>query len=83
MTGVQTCALPIWVWQIGELIYHIAIWQHLALTAGAHFGVSDRAYALAVLIRVATLAYFLRSLFATKSGKSPAFEPAQALEFPL
>jgi uncharacterized membrane protein len=72
-----------WVWQLGELIYHIAIWQHLALTVGAHFGLSDRAYALAVLIRIAGLAYFLRALFATKSGKSPAFEPAQALEFPL
>ena len=26
-----------WFWQIAEIIYHLAIWQHLALLTGAHF----------------------------------------------
>ena len=42
-----------WGWQIAELIYHLAIWQHLALLTGAHFGLPVKAYALIALIRIA------------------------------
>ena len=61
-----------WAWQITELIYHIAIWQHIALTYGARFGVTDTVYAIAVVIRIAGLTYFATSLFRTISHKSPA-----------
>ena len=61
-----------WAWQITELIYHVAIWQHLALNYGARFGVSDTVYAIAVVIRIAGLTYFATSLFRTISPKSPA-----------
>ena len=47
-----------WIWQLAELIYHFAIWQYLASYSGAHFGIPAKAYATAVLIRVAALAYF-------------------------
>ncbi len=48
-----------WIWQAGEVIYHVAIWQHLALVSGAHFGLPDGAYAIATLIRIATTLYFV------------------------
>jgi uncharacterized membrane protein len=51
-----------WIWQGGEAIYHFAIWQYLALAAGAKYGISEDFYALAILIRVATLAWFSRAL---------------------
>lgn len=51
-----------WIWQGGEAIYHFAIWQYLALAAGAKYGISEDFYALAILIRVATLAWFARAL---------------------
>lgn len=42
-----------WFWQIAEVLYHFAIWQHLALLTGAHFGLPVKAYAIATLIRIA------------------------------
>lgn len=51
-----------WIWQCGEGIYHIAIWQHLALVSGSHFGLSDRAYAIATLLRIASCLYFMSVL---------------------
>lgn len=51
-----------WIWQGGEVIYHLAIWQHLALVSGAHFGLPDGAYAIATLIRIATTLYFVSVL---------------------
>jgi uncharacterized membrane protein len=41
-----------WFWQISEVIYHFAIWQHLALLTGAHFGLPVKAYAAASLLRI-------------------------------
>ena len=41
-----------WGWQIAEIIYHIAIWQHLALLTGAHFGLPVKAYAALTLLRI-------------------------------
>ncbi len=48
-----------WVWQSGEIIYHIAIWQHLATVTGAHFGLPDTGYALLTLVRIATTIYLI------------------------
>lgn len=42
-----------WGWQIAEIIYHVAIWQHLALLTGAHFGLPVKTYALITLVRIA------------------------------
>jgi hypothetical protein len=46
-----------WIWQIAETLYHVAIWQHLALFTGAHFGLQQGAYATITLLRVAATAY--------------------------
>lgn len=51
-----------WIWQGGEAFYHFAIWQYLALASGAKFGLSEEFYLLAIFIRVATLAWFSRTL---------------------
>ncbi len=51
-----------WVWQAGEVIYHLAIWQHLALVSGTRFGLPEGGYALASLIRIATCSYFIAVL---------------------
>jgi uncharacterized membrane protein len=42
-----------WFWQSAEVIYHFAIWQHLALLTGAQFGLSVKLYAAATLFRIA------------------------------
>jgi uncharacterized membrane protein len=41
-----------WFWQIAEVIYHFAIWQHLALLTGAHFGLPVKAYAVITIVRI-------------------------------
>ncbi len=46
-----------WIWQITETLYHVAIWQHLALFTGAKFGLQEGAYATITLIRIAATAY--------------------------
>ena len=46
-----------WIWQIAETLYHVAIWQYLALFTGAHFGLQQGAYASITLLRVAATAY--------------------------
>lgn len=51
-----------WLWQAGEVIYHLAIWQHLALVSGSHFGLPATGYALATLIRIATSIYLIAVL---------------------
>ncbi len=48
-----------WIWQIAETMYHIAIWQHLALVTGAHFGLPSGGYAILTLIRIAATAYLV------------------------
>ncbi len=44
-----------WFWQAAEIIYHFAIWQHLALLTGASFGLPVKAYAVAALLRIFAL----------------------------
>lgn len=46
-----------WIWQGGEAIYHLAIWQYLAEFSGGQ-GLSEPLYALAIVIRITTLAGF-------------------------
>lgn len=47
-----------WIWQVTEMIYHLAIWQYLALNQGAEFGLPAGGYALAILIRIAGISWF-------------------------
>lgn len=42
-----------WIWQVGEVIYHVAIWQHLATVTGARFGLPVTGYAWISLARIA------------------------------
>lgn len=51
-----------WVWQGGEVIYYIAIWQHLALLSGAKFGLSVELYAIAIFIRIVASIYLVERL---------------------
>jgi uncharacterized membrane protein len=48
-----------WIWQGAELIYHIAIWQHLASVTGAKFGLPLYGYALITLLRIAATIYLI------------------------
>ena len=48
-----------WIWQGGEVIYHIAIWQHLATVTGATFGLPAAGYAALTLLRIATTLYLI------------------------
>jgi len=41
-----------WFWQGAEVIYHVAIWQHLAQVTGATFGLPVVAYAVISLVRI-------------------------------
>lgn len=61
-----------WIWQGAEVIYHVAIWQHLALISGSHFGLPELGYALASLLRIATAAYFISVLVRYWLKRPPA-----------
>jgi uncharacterized membrane protein len=61
-----------WFWQGCELLYHFAIWQHLALVTGAHFGLPVVAYSLISLIRIAASILLLVRL-AARHQKSRVF----------
>ena len=41
-----------WFWQGAEVIYHLAIWQHLAQVTGATFGLPVVAYSVITLVRI-------------------------------
>ena len=41
-----------WFWQGAEVIYHVAIWQHLAQVTGAQFGLPVVAYSVITLVRI-------------------------------
>lgn len=47
-----------WLWQVGEGIYHLAIWQYLAAFEGGS-GLSEGLYALSIVIRIALSAVFV------------------------
>ena len=50
-----------WIWQAGEAIYHLGVWQYLAEYSGGQ-GLSEPLYALSIVIRIATLAVFALSV---------------------
>lgn len=62
-----------WIWQIAEVIYHVAIWQHLATVTGAKFGLPLGGYALITLMRILACLYFLGVLVKkqAKGGQFP------------
>lgn len=61
-----------WVWQGCELIYHFAIWQHLAQVTGARFGLPVFAYSLLTLLRITGSIYLVVRL-AARHKKSRGF----------
>jgi uncharacterized membrane protein len=62
-----------WTWQIAEVIYHVAIWQHLATVTGAKFGLPLGGYALITLLRILACLYFVGVLVKkqAKGGQFP------------
>ena len=60
-----------WIWQVTEMIYHLAIWQYLALDQGAEYGLPAGGYAIAILLRIAGTGWFTYKL-ASDFHKSPA-----------
>ena len=57
-------------------MYHVAIWQHLALFTGAAFGLQQGGYATITLIRIAATIYLAwtlskRALAARNTQGSP------------
>ena len=62
-----------WIWQIAEVIYHVAIWQHLATVTGAKFGLPLGGYALITLLRIVACLYFVGVLVKkqAKGGQFP------------
>jgi len=61
-----------WFWQGCELLYHFAIWQHLATVSGAKFGLPVVAYSVICLIRIAVSLLLLQRL-AARHQKSRVF----------
>jgi len=64
--------ITFWFWQATEIIYHLAIWQYLALFSGAKFGLPAAPYAIATLLRVIGISTFTYLLMRDLSGKSTA-----------
>ena len=48
-----------WLWQAVETIYHLAIWQHIALVTDAHFGLAATPFAVLTLLRIAGTIYLM------------------------
>ncbi len=51
-----------WVWQATELIYHVAIWQHIAQVTDAKFGLGPTPYAILTLLRIGGTIYLMAIL---------------------
>jgi uncharacterized membrane protein len=51
-----------WVWQATELIYHVAIWQHIAQVTDAKFGLGPTPYAILTLVRIGGTIYLMAIL---------------------
>jgi hypothetical protein len=51
-----------WVWQATEIIYHLAIWQHLAQVTDAKFGLGPTPYAILTLVRIGGTIYLMAVL---------------------
>ena len=71
-----------WGWQIAEVMYHFAIWQHLALLTGAHFGLPVKAYAAITLIRIVA-ALSLAIALARRHRSGGLLEAARWPELPI
>ena len=67
-----------WIWQAGELIYHLAVWEYLASYTGAHFGLPTKAYAAAIFLRLGTTFWLVARLISRSSTRE--IDP-QELEF--
>jgi len=65
--------ITFWFWQACEIIYHLAIWQYLALFSTAQFGLPAGGYAIASLLRVLGVSIFtyrlMRDLSAPSTGR--------------
>jgi len=64
--------ISFWFWQATEIIYHLAIWQYLALFTGAKFGLPASAYAGASLLRVVGILFFTYILMRDLTSSSTA-----------
>ena len=62
--------ISFWFWQITEIIYHLAIWQYLALYSGAKYGLPDNGYVIATLLRVVGVSTFTFILMRDLAAKS-------------
>ena len=51
-----------WMWQATEVIYHVAIWQHLASVTGAKFGLAATPFAILTLVRIGGTIYLMAVL---------------------
>jgi uncharacterized membrane protein len=71
-----------WFWQVAEVAYHFAIWQHLALLTGATFGLPVKAYAAIALFRIAA-AVALAVALARRHRSGGLLEPARWPELPV
>ena len=65
--------ISFWFWQATEIIYHLAIWQYLALFSTAQFGLPAGGYAIASLLRILGVSIFtyrlMRDLSAPSTGR--------------
>jgi uncharacterized membrane protein len=64
--------ISFWFWQATEIIYHLAIWQYLALFTGAEFGLPATQYAGASLLRVVGILFFTYILMRDLTSSSTA-----------
>lgn len=71
-----------WFWQVAEVAYHLAIWQHLALLTGATFGLPVKAYAAITLFRIAA-AIALAVALARRHRSGGLLESSRWPEYPL
>jgi uncharacterized membrane protein len=51
-----------WVWQATEVIYHVAIWQHIAQVTDAKFGLGPTPFAVLTLVRIGGTIYLMAVL---------------------
>ena len=51
-----------WLWQATEIMYHVAIWQHIASVTDAKFGLGPTPYAMLTLVRIAGTIYLMAVL---------------------
>jgi uncharacterized membrane protein len=48
-----------WFWQATEVMYHVAIWQHIASVTDSKFGLGPTPYAILTLLRIAGTIYLM------------------------